>query len=597
MKNRLRIFVLAALFIMLSGEAVPAGKQSRPKVGVVTYSGNITYQDSRLEGLMLTRPSRFLATNRFHPEIFKDDMETLTAFYRQNGFLQASIVDTLVSVDSIKNRVDISIVIEEGARTFVEGVTVFGNSFFADSVLTRHFGIGKGDPLRRPVIEDDVVMLLSLYAEQGFLDASVTPNVQVNDSAHLALVDFSLNEGVRSRVGEINIIGAVKSRPSVILRELSLAPGDTIRYSELINSQQRLYLTGLFESVFVRPAPSVAGDSTERDIRIEVKEKLSSELSFSIGYGTIEKARGRIELNTSNLGGTARKAGIGAEASFIKQGVSMSFSEPWTLGTRWKTDLSVFGQLRQEPAYHAETIGGKLTVGRKLGLKTTVSLSYRLENTNFSRIDLTVPVEESDPRIRSLTLAISHDTRDNLFDPSAGWYVDWSAELAGSFLQGSNTFARSVLILKRFQPLDRNTVIGSALEIGWMESFGENEEIPLSERFYTGGPTSLRGFRYQMVGPVDTNGEPLGGRFKLVWNIAELRRSIYRMVGGALFVEFGNVWSNPRMARLADLRLNLGSGLRLNSPLGILRLDFGINADRRPGEPRVKMFVSMGQAF
>jgi len=587
-----------ALLTALSLTSVASGDTPhRPKVRHVTFSGNVTFDDDRLESLMLTRPSRFLAPVKFHPEVFADDLETLVAFYRQNGFLQVRLLDTTVTYDSTADRVDISIGLEEGPRTFVEEVAVFGNDFFPDSVLQPYIGITTGDPLRRPVIEDAVVQLLSLYAEHGFLDASVTPKVQVDDSVHQALVDFTLHEGVRSRVGQINIYGAEKTKASVIRRELTFAPGDTIKYSELIKSQRRLYLTGLFESVFVRPAPPTQGDSPDREIRIEVAEKQSSELSFSLGYGTVERVRGRVELNTFNLAGTARKAGIGAEANFIKQDISMSFSEPWTLGTRWNTDLSVFGQLRQEPAYHAQVVGGKVTVGRRIGTHTNVSLSYRLENTNLTRVDLTVAVEEPDPRIRSLTFAVSHDSRDNLFDPSTGWYANWSNELAGSFLSGSNSFARSVVTLKRFLPFGRHTVIGSAFELGWMEGFGDRREIPISERFYTGGPTSLRGFGYQMAGPLDANGEPLGGRLKLVWNLIEIRRALYRMIGGVLFFELGNVWSKPQEARFSGLRPNAGTGLRVNSPLGILRLDYGINLDRRANEPRAKLFFSMGQAF
>ncbi len=593
----LKTFVLVMLLMQLTGEASSAQTRKKPKVRSVIYSGNETYGDSRLEGIMLTRPSRFLAQSRFHAEVFQDDLETLIAFYRQSGFLQANVIDTVITIDSVENTVDISISLEEGGRTFVEGVAVFGNQFFVDSVLTDQIGIKKGEPLRRPVIEDAVVALLSLHAEHGFLDASVTPEVQINDSTHLALIDFSLHEGVRSRVGSINIVGSDKTRSNVIVRELGFSPGDTIVYSKLIGSQRRLYLTGLFESVFVRPAPPELIHPAEREIRVEVKEKPSSELSFSIGYGTIEKIRGRAELNTSNLAGTARKAGFGVEANFIRQRSSISFSEPWTLNTRWRTDLSVFGELRQEPAYHTETVGGQLTVGRKLGLRTTVSLSYRLENTNLLQIELTEPIDDLDPRVRSLTLSLSHDTRDNLFDPSVGWYSNWSNEIAGSFLKGSSTFAKSVLTLKRFFPLGRQAVIGSALEIGWMDFFGESVDIPISERFYTGGPTSLRGFGYQMVGPRDSNGEPLGGQIKLVWNLMELRRSIYRMVGGAVFVEIGNVWPTPEDVRISDLRANLGTGLRVNSPLGVLRLDCGVNVDRRTDEPRTRLFFSMGQAF
>jgi outer membrane protein insertion porin family len=597
MKNLTTVLAAVLLSIVLLNDQTLAEKSRKPKVRSVTFVGNTTYPATRLEGLMLTRPSRFLATSRFHPEVFRDDLETLTAFYKQSGFLQARVLDTLVSVDSIANCVDVSIRFDEGARTFVEGVTVFGNQFFADSVLMRHVGIQNEDPLRRPVIEDAVVALLYLYAEHGYLDASVTPKVLVNDTIHRALVDFAVHEGVRSCVGSINKVGAEKTRSNVIERELGFQQGDTIRYSTLIDSQRRLYFTGLFESVFVRPVPAASGDSAEREIRIEVKEKPSSELSFSIGYGTVEKVRGRIELNTSNLAGTARKAGIGLEANFIKQGVTLSFSEPWTLGTRWKTDLTMFGRLQQEPAYHAEVIGGIVTVGRKLDLHTMFSLSYRLENTNLSQVDLSVPVEEMDPHIRSLTVSLNHDTRDNLFDPIRGWYANWSNEIAGSFLQGSSTFARSVLTLKQFCPLGRKAVLGSSLELGWMDSFGDKEEVPISERFYAGGPTSLRGFGYQMVGPMDTIGEPFGGQVKVVWNVLELRQSIFRMFGGALFIDVGNVWSRPETVKLTDLRVNSGAGLRVNSPLGILRLDCGINLDRRAEEPGVKVFVSMGQAF
>ena len=590
-------FVLALLLMWSLSGPVFAAEAQKPKVRQVTYSGNTSYDASRLEGLMLTRPSRFLATSRFHREIFQDDLETLLAFYKQNGFLEARIVDTLMALDSLRNEIDITIDIEEGPRTFVEGVTVFGNRFFADSVLRAHIGIASGDPLRRPVIEDAVVSLLSLCAEHGFLEASVTPSVQVNDSAHMALVDFSLHEGGRSRIGSIVISGADGCRQYVIRRELSFAEGDTVKYSELIGSQRRLYLTGLFESVFVRPAPPAGEDSTEREIRVEVKEKPSGELSFSVGYGTVEKVRGRTELSISNLAGTARKAGIGVEGSFIKQGASISFSEPWTLGTRWKTDLSVFGQFKQEPAYHSETIGGKATIGRKLGWHTSLAVSYRLENTNLSRIDLTVPVEEPDPRIRSLGLALSYDSRDNLFDPSVGWYVSWSNELAGGFLQGSNTFAKSVMTVKGFRSLGRQTVVGSALELGWMDSFESSDDVPVSERFYTGGPTSLRGFGYQEVGPLDANDEPFGGQVKLVWNVIEVRRSLYKMFGGVIFVELGGVWTDLKSARVAELRTDLGTGLRVNSPLGILRLDLGINPDRRGDEPATRLSFSMGQAF
>jgi outer membrane translocation and assembly module TamA len=169
--------------------------------------------------------------------------------------------------------------------------------------------------------------------------------------------------------------------------------------------------------------------------------------------------------------------------------------------------------------------------------------------------------------------------------------------LAGSFLQGSNTFARSIFVAKYFHPVGRQSVIGGAFEVGWMDSFGGEEEIPLNERFYSGGPTSLRGFGYQMVGPVDHDGDPLGGKFKIVWNVVELRRALYKVFGGAVFLDVGNVWQDINGFKPRTMRVDAGAGLRLNSPIGIVRVDYGANLDRRANEPRGKIFLGMGQAF
>jgi outer membrane translocation and assembly module TamA len=130
-----------------------------------------------------------------------------------------------------------------------------------------------------------------------------------------------------------------------------------------------------------------------------------------------------------------------------------------------------------------------------------------------------------------------------------------------------------------------------------MDHLGETEEIPLSERFYTGGPTTLRGFGYQMAGPRDFDGTPVGGNFKLVWNAVEIRRTIYKAFGVAGFVDIGNIWHDLSSFRIDDLRYTVGGGLRLGSPLGLLRLDCGVNVDRRGDEPRTRIFLGIGQAI
>jgi outer membrane protein insertion porin family len=593
---RFRIFIILALFLWGTSQAAGNG-ESKLSVRSVRFEGNSAFEEGRLKGLMLTRPAAFLSTSKLHPEVFADDLNNILIFYRQNGFLEAALIDTSVTVDPDEGKVDIMIAIKEGDLTRIEGITIFGNEFFSDSTVLSFVKFRREDPLKRPLIEDAVSSILSGYAENGFIDASVTPEVKINSESHLAIVDFLIKERYRSVVDDVVITGLEKTRRHVVKRELQFRQGEYIKYSRLLDSQRRLYLTGLFESVFIRIIGGAEDDSTKKNILIEIKEKKSSEFAFSLGYGSIEKIRGRIELNTDNLKGTARKTGIAVEANFIKQGIMGSFSDPWTFGTRWQTDLNLFFQLRQEPGYDARTYGGKITIGRRLSPFTKLSQSYRYENTRLSNIKISEQELDIDPKIRSLILTLSHDTRDNLFNSQKGIYISWSNELAGSFLKGSNTFVRSILIAKHFRPLGRESVLGSAFEIGWMDSFGSDEEVPLNERFYSGGPTSLRGFGYQLVGPLDAEGEPIGGKFRIVWNVLELRRSIYKIFGGAVFVDAGNVWPDIKSVHLEDIRVDAGLGLRLNSPIGIARLDYGFNIDPKGDEPAGKLFLGMGQAF
>lgn len=596
MKQLLYIAVSLVVVFTLGVQAHSEGSR-KPRVRLVTFRGNAAFTDARLERLMVMKPSRFLARSNYHPEVLLDDLDNLTAFYRQNGYLEAVISDTTISVDSVARAVDITIEIREGPLTIIEGVTVFGNEYFPDSVLRGDIPSAVGDPLKRGAIQDAVINMLSRYAEHGFLDASITPNPLVNVEAHRAAVDFVIKENAQARIENIVPLGLKKTQSHVVERELLFESGDTVKYSRLLESQKRLYLTGLFESAFVRPGGAFSGNPGAKDIHVEVKEKPSSEFSGSIGYGSVEKVRGRIELSTINLAGTARQTGVALEANFIRQALTASFTEPWTFGTRWRTDVNAYIEFEQEPGYDSRTAGSRLTLGRRFGSFTTLSLTYRFENTEIWNVEVTEAETGLDPRVRSLTLAIARDSRDNLFDPHSGTYLEWSNEMAGSFLHGTNTFARSVVVAKYFKPLGRRALAAAAIEIGWMDLLGASEEIPLSERFYSGGPTSLRGFGYQKVGPIDEDGTPRGGRFKVVWNVLEYRHSLYRIVGGAMFLDLGNVWPDIGAVVLSELRPTAGVGLRVNSPIGIMRLDWGFNLDRKGDEAASLVHLAMGQAF
>ena len=325
--------------------------------------------------------------------------------------------------------------------------------------------------------------MLSLYADTGFLECAISPDIQINNELNIAMVDLIVSERRQSTVAGIQVLGNEKTNASVVLRELSFAVGDIVDYTELLASQRRLYLTGLFSSVFIKPLPVSGLDSTRREILVDLKENLSGELFLTLGYGSVEKVRGKLEMSSTNVAGTARQLGAKLMASGIEQSVVLSGTEPRTFGSKWQTDLNVFGELQQEPGYDLSKYGGRLSVGRRLWTNGRSSLTYRFENGKLSDVQIDSIPSDFRPRVRSLIFSINDDTRNDLFDPSQGRYVEWTVEVAGGILKGNNSFVRSVWRGKRFWRLGRRTVLATSLEIGVIDAFGITQRDPGERAF------------------------------------------------------------------------------------------------------------------
>ncbi|MBD3168051.1 MAG: outer membrane protein assembly factor BamA [candidate division Zixibacteria bacterium] len=563
----------------------------------VRIEGNEAFEDDRVRGLMVSRPPGFLSSTKFYPEVFESDLQNIIYFYNQHGYLQASIIDTSIYRDSVEMDVDLYIDLKEGEVTHVEGISIFGNTVFSDSTLLETIGLSDGDPYSNAKVSEGMLKIVSMYADSGYLEASIKPDTRINDVTRTAIVDLQVEENQQSVIESITFEGSKLTKTHVIRKELLFEEGEVVNYSDLMKSQRDLYLTGLFKSVFIRPRPTPDSAAGKKDILIELNEVLPHELGLTVGYGSIDKLRGKVELLTNNWMGTARKLGLTASASFVKRRVEGSFTEPYSLGTKFKTDVNLFFEFLEEPGYDLRKYGGELTVGRRFAKNANISLTFRYENSRLLHVETTDIPEDFDSRVRSLKLSVTNDSRDNLFNPTKGTYQEFSHEIAGAFLQGTSAFTRTIVRVKGFLPWGRNAVLASAVEFGWSDYFGDASSLPLNERFYAGGPNSLRGFEYQKAGPLDENNVPVGGQFKIVWNVLEIRRAIYKMVGIGLFFDAGNVWRNITYFQSGTIRYTAGAGIRADTPVGILRLDYGRNLDPRDFENPNQFYFSIGHAF
>ncbi|MBN1292057.1 MAG: outer membrane protein assembly factor BamA [Candidatus Latescibacteria bacterium] len=592
----IKFLIIMLMCIVFSEYPVCAQSGKKFKVKSISFTGNEAFSKNRLSRVMITRKSGFLSKYYYNEGIFRDDLKALQLLYNQNGYFDANITDYEVLADSARSVTDIEITISEGVLTHIEGVSVLGNFVFSDSLLFEKISVHADEPFRQNKIDASTVNLLTFYADNGYLDAEVQPDIRVNSETNRALVDFNIREKSQFTIGEIYVNGLEKTRRNVVDRELLFTSGEVINYSLLLKSQRNIYLTGLFQSVFIRPYISTHGDSTRKDIHVDIKENMSGEFNVALGYGAVDKARGKMEIYNNNLHGTANKLGLSGKISYVERTIESSFTNPWTFGTPVRTDINFLQERRDEPGYLLNRIGGKLIIGRKLN-NNNITLTYRHERSKLSNVQIEDIPDNLKSNTRSIKLSFIRDTRDNLFNSTKGLYFETSSELGVFYTAGSTQFYRLGSQIKYFYPVQTKTVFATSAEVGFIEAQDGLLSIPLHERFYAGGPNSVRGFEYEKVGPLDSNRVPTGGSFRLVWNPLEIRRMLYKMIGGVVFVDVGNVWEKPEDVSLSDLRYGTGFGLRVNTPIGLGRVDYGFNLDSRKDEPGGQFYFSMGQAF
>lgn len=590
------LLALIVLVLCLSLNGAEANRKKKLKVDAVTFEGNKMFGERSLRKVMITRPSGLFSAKYYYPEVFDEDIRNLRDFYRDNGYFEAIVTEEVIT-DSVANKVRIRIRVTEGELTRVEDISILGNTVFTDEQILEKIKIRRGEGFKRTEIEEATRDIVSLYANNGFLDAEVKTDLRVSPELHKVSVDFAIGENLQYIIADIDLKGVEKTKPKVVFRELLFHGGEVVDYSRLLESQRRLYLTGLFQNVYVHPQPAKSGDPGKKDIAVEIKENMSIEFGAAVGYDSIDKVWQQVEAYNINLSGTARKIGLTARRSAIMRGLETSFTEPRTFGTGWRTDINFSMEYNEEPGFDFTRTGGRVVMGRPLTRNLNLSFLYGYKDTRLKNIRVGTTEGKSVNKTHSFAASMVYDTRDNLLNPSKGLYLEWDNELGRSLSNGQTTLFRSIGRFKYFYPWRDYLVFASALEVGWIGLPRDLGDLPLNERFYAGGPNSLRAFGYRLVGPLDINGVPIGGKLKIVWNVLEVRRVLYKMFSVAFFTDVGNVWKEANDFNVSDIRTCVGVGLRANTIIGVIRCDYGINIKPRKEESGSKLFLSSGFAF
>ena len=573
--------------------------------------------------------------------------------YRTRGFATAEIASA--ANETGEGLVTPVISVKEGPRVVVGDVTFTGNATVSEDRLRAVLSLTRGQPFYAPSVIRDRDAIYAFYLDEGYASAEVTAAPVITTAGPelaRANVAFKIAEGPQTIVEHIFITGNLRTRSSVIHRELQFQEGRPLGLAALTESRRRLSALGLFRRIQISAISH--GDSRSRDVVVAVEEAQQT----TIGYGgglQIDRVlrslagvpderyelapRGFFEVGRRNLGGRNRSLNLYSRLSLRPNPDTGSdnpfgFSEYRLVGTyREPRALFGYGELTSTAAveqgvrtgFNFSRKGFNTDVAYRISPAMRGSARYTFGTTRIfdNELDegeqLNVDRAFSQVRLSTVSAAVSRDTRDDPLEPQRGTFVAADATVAGRAMGSEVGFTKAFFQGFVYRTLGRpNLVFAGGARLGLARAFlrlantvDENgnpqvvavRDLPASERFFTGGESTIRGFALDSVGVPETltpSGFPKGGDAEIVLN-AELRLPIRGRMGGVVFVDGGNVFARASDLDLSQLRGSVGFGARYRSPIGAIRLDMGFKLDRRvigtALEPRYAVHFSIGQAF
>lgn len=564
------------------------------KIANIEFVGNDSIDSSDLRDVMSTSEYFWLwswatGSGKFEEDKFIDDLEKLRDFYRDHGFLDVEVpaLDVRFEYPS-ENRMDVLIKIIEGRRYDVGEIRFQGNKLYTSEQLMQVLRVSPGATFSPSKVDQSVESLRDFYGQFGYLDTFVRAERIPNINTGAIDLVFTIEESEKFRVETINIAGNTKTRADVILRELALAPGDVFDTIRMKNSESRLRNTRYFESVTL--SPEYTNIPNRRALRIQVEEGRTGNLTFGAGFSTVESVVLFAELTQSNFDifnyrnmfqGGGQKFRLRLAIGNQSNQIMLSFEEPWVFQRELAFGFDIF---RTESDYLSSDYN-ELRTGFEVYLRKRLfelvegRLSYGIENIDIKDVQATAPVvirQEAGNRLLSkVGFTLLRDTRDNLVFPTTGSRLQLTQEVAGPF-PGNTDFYRIEARAGHWWPTFdfASQVFEVSGRIGSVSPFN-NQTVPFFERFYLGGPYSLRGFRFREVGPKDpATGEPIGGNSYAFFSL-EYTFKVLEPLRLAAFYDWGFVNANDFNFDPSNYNDDWGVGARILVLGAPLRLDLG----------------------
>ncbi len=595
------------------------------KVADIIFTGNKALSSKEIKDALKTQEYWFFSflgrSGALRTEELREDVETIKNLYYNKGYIQVQVDEPVIEPKQYtfrecyfwgpkktftrKNELVIRTNIKEGDQFRVGSVTFKGNKIISTEDLEKETKLKGGDIFSRDVLRQDVNKIIDHYDGLARPFANVVPLFDIDQAKKTVAITVDIQEGGEVRIGRIDISGNSKTRDKVIRREMRLAEGDLYSKKALKRSYERLNNLNFFETAEIIPQRRQLEPIMDLDVK--VKEKLTGTLSVGGGYSSVDKLVGMAEITQGNLGGRGQLLKL--KLQWGQAGTTnlyvLSFMEPYLFDKPIWGKIDLYNQTQQYDGYNLTTNGFGLSAGKSFGEYVSTSLRYSLDSSLVSNITLTAPftlqqqLGNYGDRITTsaLTWNLARDTRDFYLDPKRGSKNSVYVEYAGGPLGGDPNFVKTVGDSAWYFPLFWDTVFMARGRYGFVDSLID-KPVPLGERFYVGGPATVRGFRFGAAGPIDSQLNALGGTKEMLYNF-EYSFPIVpaARLKGVLFYDIGKAFDTNETVTFSALRQSFGWGFWWLSPIGPLKFEWGYIIKQRPTDETSQFEFSIGAMF
>lgn len=581
------------------------------------------------ESLQVQEKGNGSTSGNFSEGILAEDLDTIRSLYRARGFRDAEVSGQLVRRGQ-GNALSLRIDIQEGLPTLVARLVTSGLDSLPATEAGFNFECAPGKPFSEAGVTADRQRILNEYFDQGYLNGSFDWHVEEGESPHQVVLYYDVDEGEPVRTEEVLLSGSLRTRDSLLARQMALRRGEPLSQASMLTTQRNLYNLGVFSKVEVA-VQNPDGIEEAKNVLVQVEEArrwavgLGGGAEFArIGRNTAEltnpagdatfSPRVTVEVTRLNVGGRAHTMGFRTRLSLLQQRGLFTYEAPrWFGSDKWRMTLSgLYDTFRNVNTFTGRRLEGALQFTQQVTPTTTVLYRYAYRRTSIDENTLNiepllVPLISQPVRVGVMSSTFISDRRDDPTDTTQGIFNTVNVALASKFWGSQPNFARVLAQNSTYHRIRSRVVFARTMQVGvnlpWaghgiggvgVERFAAQADprIPLSERYFGGGANSHRGFAYNQAGPRDpATGFPLGGGSQFL-NSVELRFPLLgRDISGVLFHDAGNVYSRPgRITFRSSQRVRgsesgakefdfdymvhaLGLGIRYRTPIGPIRFD------------------------